>query len=230
MSSNRIAAPALIAALGLSLGACASTGAGEVAKAPAKTPTEQYKVKVEKAPEQLALGPHAEGLSSAQSAALGEFTSTWRDAGEGEILIRTPRTGDQAAVARSAAATQAQLAALGVPGALVRTERYDALAGDARPPLLISFQKYTAKVADCSQQWDNLTSTRENNASTHFGCAVTANFAAQLADPRDAQRPTATDAPDAGRRSVVLGNYRKGEVTSSKADAQASGAISKVVP
>ena len=186
-------------------------------------------MKVEKAPEQLALGPHAEGLSAAQSAALSEFAATWRDSGGGDILIRAPRAGDQIAVSRSAAATQAALASLGVPRAALRVDAYDAAPGEARPPVLVSFERYTATVADCSQQWDNLTSTGANRPSTHFGCAVTANFAAQLADPRDALRPAPTDASDASRRSNVLTAYRKGDVTSSKVDSQASGAVSKVV-
>jgi pilus assembly protein CpaD len=226
MSSNSIV-PALAAALTLTLGACASAPS-EIDKF-ARTDTEQYKVKVEKAPEQLALGPHAEGLSAAQAAALGEFAATWRDAGEGDILIRTPRTGDQTAVSRSAAATQTALASLGVPRGALRIEAYDAAAGEARPPLLVSFERYTAKVADCSQTWGNLSSTGANKPSEHFGCTVTANFAAQLADPRDAIRPAPTDPSDASRRSTVLSAYRKGDVTSSKADSQASGAVSKVV-
>jgi pilus assembly protein CpaD len=227
MSSNRIIAPALAVALALAAGACASTPS-DSAKV-ALTPNEQYKVKVEQTPEQLALGPHADGLSAAQSTALGQFAGLWRDAGEGEIVIKAPTTGDQAAVSRSTAATQAELTVLGVPRTVVRVESYEAAGGDTRPPVLVSFQRYTAKGPDCSQGWDNLTSTGENRASTHYGCAIIANFAAQLANPRDALQPTPTDAPDAGRRSTVLELYRKGQLTSTVKDEQASGAVSKVV-
>ena len=52
--------------------------------------------------------------------------------------------------------------------------------------------------------------TYDNEGYPEFGCAVTANIAAQIADPADLLAPRASDAPDAQRRQVVLDKYRQG--------------------
>ena len=88
---------------------------------------------------------------------------------------------------------------------------------------------YQAHGSDCAKTWDNLTSTGTNQASRHFGCTVTANFAAQIANPKDLLAPAQMTAADNTRRAVVLGKYRKGETTSSAKDSQASGTVSSAV-
>ena len=95
--------------------------------------------------------------------------------------------------------------------------------------MLASFTALQAKGPDCEGGWDNLTSTRNNGPSTHFGCAVTANLAAMIADPRHLIAPAAVAPPDGDRRQTVLGKYKKGEVTSSTVDQQANGAVSRAV-
>ncbi len=233
MSLNRPPlAPVAAAALALFTGACAM-GAGLVGPtgpaAELVLPTEQYKPKVNQTPEQLALAPHAYGLSPAQAGAVGQFAQMWRDAGQGEVTIRTPSRGDMAAVSRATAATRAALEDLGVPRGTIAAEPYVAAPEDPAPPLLVSFLRYTAEVPDCTKGWDNLVSTRNNTPSTHFGCAVSANFAAEVANPRDLVQASPEQAADAARRGVVIDLYRKGQVTSSKRDEQATGIVSRAV-
>lgn len=88
---------------------------------------------------------------------------------------------------------------------------------------------YRAHVEACNQQWENLSATAENKPYKNFGCAVTANLAAQVADPRDLSRSAATTPAEAGRRAVVMDHYRKGEVTSSQTDEQSKGTISDAI-
>ena len=58
---------------------------------------------------------------------------------------------------------------------------------------------------------------------------VLARMAAQVANPADWARPRTLDPADAQRRAVVLDKYRKGELTSSEKDDNATGAVSSVV-
>jgi pilus assembly protein CpaD len=219
---TRVSAAALLAATALA--GCAPISAGQ--SAPALTPTEQYSIQVQDAPDQIALRPHADGLSPTQRAALVALVSRWRGApGAGDIAIQTAANGD-AAAAHTSADVLAALRALGVPADRVRAGDYEAPA-DA--PVLVRFMRLEARGPDCETGWDNLTSTGRNAPSTHFGCAVTANFAAQIADPRDLLAPAPDGSSDGGRRDTVLGKYRAGQVTSTTRDEQAVGVVSRAV-
>jgi pilus assembly protein CpaD len=102
-------------------------------------------------------------------------------------------------------------------------------AAGAAPVITVSYPRYKARGPECGRSWENLSSTHGNRPYDNFGCAVTANFAAQIANPADLLAPRALDAPDGGRRQVVLDKYRKGEISSTAKDQQASGAVSNVV-
>jgi pilus assembly protein CpaD len=207
-----------------SLAACAATDP----KAPltaSKLPTEHFSAQVEETPEQIALGVHAEGLSANQQAALADFVGRWRQAGGGVIVVKAPADAADADQARSMSyAVQSQLQAMGVPSERIQLAAY--ASGGGRAPVLASFEKLTAQGPDCSGGWDNLTSTNSNEPYKHFGCALTANIAAQIADPRDLVSPPGLAPADNTRRQIVLGKYREGKVTASEKDNQASGAVS----
>jgi pilus assembly protein CpaD len=194
------------------------------------TPTQKFSVKVEETPDRLAMTPHADGLSPAQRIALISFVSRWRDAAEaGDIAVQVPATGgDPAAVTKTATEVMGALQALGVPSQRVRTGEYDIPAG-AAPLVLASYSHLEATGPDCRVNWNNITSTGANEATDHFGCAVTANFAAQVANPRDFLSPEAVTPSDAARRDTVLAKYRRGELTSTPRDEQAVGSISSAV-
>ena len=81
----------------------------------------------------------------------------------------------------------------------------------------------------CNQTWQNLAATGGNETYENFGCAVTANLAAQVADPRDLDHPEAATPADITRKSVVLDKYRKGAVTSSAVDEAAKGTVSDAI-
>jgi pilus assembly protein CpaD len=209
------------------LAACASTEPKTLATA-AKLPTEHFSAQVTETPDQVALGVHAEGLSANQQAALTSFVGRWREAGGGVIVVQAPADAADANQARSMSyAVQSQLQALGVPSERIQLTAYN--SGGGRAPVLASFQRLTAQGPDCSGGWDNLTSTNSNEPYKHFGCALTANMAVQIADPRDLVSPPGLAPADNTRRQVVLGKYREGKVTASDKDAQASGAVSTAV-
>ncbi len=222
--------PVLLLSLTALLGGCAATAERNAIladQAPGLTPTEQYGVKVTSAPEQIAIGLHAEGLSANQQAALGQFVSAWRENGGGDIVVRAPASGADPHLARAMAqATGAFLNHLGVPAERLQVAEYPA-GGAKDAPVIASYQRFVANgPADCAHRWDNQLANNTNTPSAHFGCAVTADIAAQVANPRDFLAPAVSTPADNGRRQVVLGKYREGQVTSSAQDQQASGKVS----
>ncbi len=94
---------------------------------------------------------------------------------------------------------------------------------------MIEFTRFEAVIPECGKRWDNLTSTEANQVQANFGCANTANMAAQIADPSDIVGPRLADSTDAARRVNVLQKYQKGEITSAAVDKNASGNVSQAV-
>jgi len=191
-------------------------------------PISRYGLQVEERPDQVALRPHPEGLSANQKSAIAHFVGRWRTSGGGEIVIDTPSTGaDPNAISRAAAATLAEMQALGVPSTSLRFTAYEA-GGQADAPVVARYDAMALRREDCSTTWDNLVATGKNTNSKHFGCVVNANMAMQIARPQDVVTPAVEDPADAARRATVLGKYRAGENTSTKRDDQATTAISGV--
>lgn len=226
MSAPRFIALALTAALS----ACAATPplqAGQTSIA--RTPTELWKAEVTTQPEEIRLAVRAQGLSPNQAGALTTFADTWRSADGGEVIVQVPVGGpDPGAVSRSGESTRSFLVEQGVPASAVRLLGYDA-KGDVAAPLVVGFLRYAVNIPACGQSWTNIAHSMTNQPQPNFGCAVTANIAAQIANPADLATPRTLDPADAQRRAVVLDKYRKGELTSSEADEKAKGTLSLVV-
>jgi pilus assembly protein CpaD len=101
-------------------------------------------------------------------------------------------------------------------------------SSSATPPIIVGFTRYEAHGPQCGH-WESFTKDYENRPSNNFGCAVTANFAAMIANPADLATPRPMTPADANRRETILEKYRKGEQTSTSKDAQANGAVSSVL-
>jgi len=215
-------------AAALALSACASapaTGAGPVAATVLDTWSSRVQVIAQ--PEEIRLAPHPTGLSGTQARALAEFHSRWTLAEGGMITVAAP-TGTQGAGAyRVSADARAFLVSQGARPEQVRLIGYDA-AGAPNAPIVIDFQRYVAVSPRCGE-WTSVVRTGSNQSLSNFGCAVSANMAAQVANPGDLLGARPMDPADTGRRTIVLGKYRNGEVTSTAKDEQASGAVSTAV-
>ena len=217
----RTALLALLAGSGL-LAACATPAHAPQPTNPlAVTPTEQYSVELAPAVDEILLAPHG-AVSPTQAAALGELVMRWRDSGEDAIVVQAAETGP----ARDTALAAAEL--LKTYGAAARVELQPA-AGEAPAPVRVGFARLEAVLPDCSNRWGELTRTKENKPYTAFGCAVTANLAAQAANPGDLARPRAETPADGDRRADVLGKYRKGQPTATQRDAAEQGVVSNAV-
>lgn len=197
-----------LSALALALAGCSAgvTGPDII------TPTEQFAIEVRQTPEELAILPSAQGLLMQQASALQAFAASWRDRGGETITVRTPVGGDPRAAEASTRATVAALADFGVPEAALEVVTYDARGGDPRgAPVLVGFNRYEAVGPRCENTWTHVDATFAARTSGNFGCATTANFAAQIANPRDLLRPAGETPVDAVRRQTTLGLYRGGQ-------------------
>ncbi len=200
---------------GLLLAGCVG-GPASLGGEPPLTPASRYSLQVEPGLDRIALAVHENGLSGGQQAALADLVARFAIEGAPALVVEAPAGGDPVA-GQAAWNVKAGLVAAGAPDHLIRVVSY---AGpDPRAPILVGFETLRAAVPQCGTQWGNLSRTGDNQSSANFGCAVTANLAAQIANPRDIVSPRAMTPADAQRRTVVFDRYAQGEVTSAEREA-----------
>ncbi|MDP1630958.1 MAG: CpaD family pilus assembly protein [Caulobacter sp.] len=212
----------------LLLAACASAPVNTAGPVPA-TALDAWSSRVEviSQPDEIRLAPHLNGLSGTQARALTEFHARWVMAEGGLITIASPSGGSGENAYRVGVGARAFLLSQGAAPDKVRLIGYDA-AGAPDAPVVVGFQRYVAVTPRCGG-WEAVTRSADNRPYANLGCAVSANMAAQVANPEDLLRARTMDPADTGRRTTVLDKYRKGEVTSTAKDDQASGAVSTAV-
>lgn len=220
--------PLLISAT-LGLAACATTnGAAPIASA--ATPIDNWadRIEVQSEADEIRLASHATGLSGNQARALSDLHVRWMQAEGDVITIAAPRgSGQDAGAYRVSADAKTFLLSLGASPDQVRLIGYDA-GGSSQAPVIVGYERYFAVTPNCGG-WTAATKTFNDEPNANFGCAVSANIAAQVANPEDLRRGRAMMPADPNRRSVVLDKYRKGDPTGSARDDQSSGAISQAV-
>jgi pilus assembly protein CpaD len=203
----------------ITLTACASDGQPTVA-APL-LPTSQYSLDAEareEAPVHLRFS--ADRLSTNQMTALDKLST--RAAATDIIITTGPRPTSEG----YGRLVTDYLVAQGVDP---RSVSYRTVTEHPADIVSLALVSYRARNLDCNRSWENLSRTASNTPHSNFGCAVTANMAAQIADPRDIAAPTAPTPSDVGRKTTIIDKYRKGEVTASADNAAAASAISDAV-
>ncbi|RZJ32188.1 MAG: pilus assembly protein CpaD [Brevundimonas sp.] len=205
------------------LAGCASSGPSEP---PPLNPLSRYTLQTEPGLDRIALAVHEDGLSPNQIAALRDLAVRYAGGGVGRIQIQGP-SGDDPAAARQTWAVRSALEAAGVPGQNIEVAGYD--APDPRAPVLAGFETVRAAIPNCAAERRDMGPRFSNESSLGLGCAITANMAAQIADPRDIMGARAATAADSGRSAVVFDNYRKGQVTSAPQEPLIQGGISRAV-
>jgi pilus assembly protein CpaD len=218
-----LASAVFVLAAGLAASGCASMP-GETA--PLVNPLARYALQVEPGLDRIALAVHDQGLSSNQQAALRDLAARYGASGVGQVRIESP-AGDDPAAVEQAYAVRAVLQASGVPGDRIQMAAY--AAPDPRAPVLAGFETLRAVVPDCASEPRQMTGRSSNQSSGGFGCAITANMAAQIADPRDILGARAMTPADSGRAAVVFDNYRRGQVSSTPQEPLVNGRISGAV-
>jgi pilus assembly protein CpaD len=171
-----------------------------------------------------------EKLGVRERTAVKGFATAYQQEGHGAVIISRPSNGpDDVSAMRAAADARAVMLAEGIDQGLIAEGTYDG-TGARAAPLIISYRTYDAVAPNCPDisHWD-FTDASSNSALPSFGCAVTANLAAMIADPSDLVGDQPMDPADTARRSIMFSKYRAGETTSSERNTDASGAISSVV-
>lgn len=174
------------------------------------TPTSRFALQIEPGLDRVAFAVHETGLSENQTLALGDMVNRFASEGAPMLTVEAP-SGDDPVSSDIAWRIKGALEAQGVPPYQVRVVTY--AAPDPRAPVLVGFDTVRAAVPACGTSWTNLGRTGANAGYANFGCAVNANLAAQIADPRDIVSPRAMQPGSAARRAVVFDKYRLGEPT-----------------
>ncbi len=223
---NRSLTLVLLAGASVALGACVGSDAGLYRDA-GLTPTSRYALRVEPDLDRIALAVRDGDLSVNQRNAVASLAARYRNSAQEGLVIEVPQGNDPVAL-RSAGNIRAALEGAGVASNHISLASYS--APDSRAPVLAGFRTVVASVPRCGAEWGNLARTGENTVASNFGCAVNANLAAQIADPRDIVAPRAMTPPNAQRRTVVFEAYRQGQVTSAAREAMlADSEVSQAV-
>ncbi len=205
------------------LAACTSTGDSS---GPLLTPLSRYSLRVEPGLDRIALAVHDDGLSANQQAAINDLVSRYMATGVGAVRIEAPAGEDPAAL-RQTWAVRSALQSAGLPADRIVVASY--AAPDPRAPVLTGFETVRAVIPNCAAEPRSTDNRFSNEASLGLGCAINANIAAQIADPRDIVGHRPTSPADSGRAAVVFDNYRKGEVTSAPQEPLVEGRIARAV-
>ncbi|MFN3228857.1 MAG: CpaD family pilus assembly protein [Asticcacaulis sp.] len=214
-----------ISVLGLSGCGGNTTLGGPVQNTAAITPGSQHTLRALETSEAVPFAAHANGLSANQKTVLRQYVLRAEEDPSATLEVAIPAGDGNAAAVKAGYAMQAHLLSQGLSAHRIRM-----ITGGTNPAhVLLTYRRVHAEVPRCGQVFENLSSTATNAAPANFGCAVNANLAAQIADPRDIQGPAPFSPADAARRETVLDKYRKGQITASETDAKSSGVVSKAV-
>lgn len=224
ISKTRLISLAAALVSSSALAACMGAQTGSLSPVPL-TPTQRFTLQVEPGIERIALAVHETGLSASQAQALTVFANAFSIEGAPILRIEAP-SGDDAVSAEFVYRIKAELEQRGIGP--IQVVGY--AAPDPRAPVVIGYDTVRAVVPQCGAQWESLTRTGSNQTPSNFGCAITANLAAQIENPRDIVSPRGMTPSDAGRRTVVFDNYRKGEATAAPQEQLVSnGRVSQAV-
>lgn len=153
-------------------------------------------------------------LTDSSLVRIAGFAKSFVRSGHGALVLSTPSgsaNADEAAIV--AQTVRMQLAANGVPFAVIAGSTYDA-DGAEDPPIVLSFTLFEAQAPECKPLWSqDLSDVSANMAWDSFGCSVQANLAGMIADPADLIEPREEEPRDAARRAVVLEAFRQGKQT-----------------
>lgn len=213
----------LISIFALGLSGCA--GSASLSDMPV-TPLSQYVLQVEPDVDRIALAVHDQGLSTGQHDALRGLVSRFAAAQASVLRIEAPSGNDPSAAAQ-AYATRDAIQAMGVPGDMIQIVGYH--APDARAPVLAGFEVLRAYIPDCSTEPRRSRARAPDGKTDGFGCSVTANMAAQIANPQDILTPRNLQPADSGRAAVVFARYRQGQPTAAPQETLVRGRVADAV-
>ena len=205
----------LLAAAAASIAGCAAQFNGQEQ---ALTVAEQHPISIDSQTVTMTLAQSGGQLSSLDESRLRAFADSYMRNGHGALTVTTP-TDSEAAGVREA------LSRFGVPFSSMIEADYR--GGGAAGDVILSYTHYVATPSACGL-WEGLRERDYRNMnSPNFGCASQNNLAAMIGDPHDLVEPAAMTAPDSATRIRGVGNFRKGEDTSSESNSEIDATIAE---
>ncbi len=210
----------LLAAAGLGITACSSV--------PTDLDLPQATAEAELFRADMPVDPRDNGLNWSQLGLLEAVADEYKTRGHGPLVISYPQgAANEEAAMLAIANARTVFYEAGVDWRQISGGPYDARGhGDAA--VIFTFTRYRAIAPDCPQGWPNMARNLDNRHEARFGCAMAANLAEMVSDPRDLIAPRDMGPSDTGRRQTVMDRYRAGESTTSQRSEYESGAVSNV--
>jgi pilus assembly protein CpaD len=165
---------------------------------------------------EIFVGRNRGGLTPSQRADVLSFAQFWRRESTSGIIVDVPKGGPTArAVADSTRQVLSIFTASGVPrnAVFVRAHKPE---GDSLVGIKINYSKLVAEAGPCGLWPHDLGPSfdhayMENQPYWNLGCANQRNLAAMVDNPSDLLQPRGETPAYAGRRSVAIDKYRKGD-------------------
>jgi pilus assembly protein CpaD len=183
---------------------------------------------------EMFIGRSRGGLNPTQRADVTAFAHAWKRESTGGIVIDVPAgTVNAYAAGDALEEVRAVLSAAGVPPNAIATRPYQPPDPRIMANMKLVYPKMVASAGPCGQ-WPNDIGPsfdrkyNENGQYYNFGCANQRNLAAMVENPADLVQPRGETPIYAGRRSVVLEKFRKGEGTATVYPEANKGKISDV--
>jgi pilus assembly protein CpaD len=188
-------------------------------------PGGQFKLEVSTTREVLPFRARVDGISDNQRQALDQVAARAGWAQDNPITLELITSHAPQSVS-SALAIRTYLLAHGVAANDIEIGHVSDMPDDI---VNLNVVIFAMKPIVCGQRWDNLAATFTNRPDNNFGCAITANLAAEINDPRQVLTPAASSPVDVNRRNVIMQKYREGKSTASEANDAANVKISSAV-
>jgi len=158
-----------------------------------------------------------------------KFLSQYRSSGNGRLaVVRPKRSRHRTAMATATAELQKLITAAGIDHRSVVYTSYASGSAGTTAPIMLSFQSYVAIGPECGDWSKNTAVTYDNLPHPNFGCAGQQNLAAMISNPRDLVTPRTMTPTHAGRRDIVMEQYRTGAGTEADTSASEEGGVSEV--
>jgi pilus assembly protein CpaD len=168
---------------------------------------------------ELLIGHARGGLSAAQRADVAAFAHAWKRESTGGVIVDVPSGTPNGRAAHDALhEVRSILAHSGVPASAVHVRPYRPADPRIMANLKLNYPRMVASAGPCGLWPHDVGPSadrnyNENNPYYNLGCANQRNLAAMVENPADLVQPRGETPVYAGRRSVVLEKYRKGEPT-----------------
>ncbi len=158
---------------------------------------------------------------------VARLAADYRARGTGKLSIASPETADGDRSMLRIAGEMTNIATdQGVDPDSIEVSKYR--ASEPNAPIVMTYSVYEATPSACGNWTKNYAFAPLNHETPDLGCATQNNLAAEVENPRDLIIARDMKPADQARRAYVLDQYRKGLVTSSQKDAQATGTVSEV--